>query len=290
MIDDGSKDNGPCLVSQYALNHKNLVFRSFANAGVPACTFARLQPHGGAVIHDHRDTMDHLDPDAFMITLDFVVKYAEKLIKGFVKDYLLRANANVVDAFNLLSSTWNGEFMNDTAANVEASNEWKLLKALNLVDASGIGGDIIDTKNGKSFIKGSAYGDLVEDYAKLDDNPAKSTASRDYTGGNKYVKEIGFEIESDKISLNDSVTDGWFIKSSSEISSLPDSIKNRLFNLSVATGKNAAADAPNAPAKITKESGNITVTDGNKYIANAMDEPTFFYDNESAVYHTIVYR
>ena len=189
--------------------------------------------------------------------------YAEKLIKGFVKDYLLRANANVVDAFNLLSSTWNGEFMNDTAANVEASNEWKLLKALNLVDASGIGGDIIDTKNGKSFIKGSAYGDLVEDYAKLDDNPSKSTATRDYTGGNKHVKEIGFQIESDKISLNDHVTDGWFIKSNSEISVLPDAIKNRLFNLSVATGKNN-----NTAAEITKDAeGKVTVGDGNKYIA-----------------------
>lgn len=33
VIDDGSNDNGPSLVSQYALNHNNLVIRSFANAG-----------------------------------------------------------------------------------------------------------------------------------------------------------------------------------------------------------------------------------------------------------------
>ena len=58
---------------------------SFASAGVPACTFARLQPRGGAVIHDHRDTMDHLDPDAFMITLNFVVQYGDLLANAPVR-------------------------------------------------------------------------------------------------------------------------------------------------------------------------------------------------------------
>ena len=52
---------------------------SFADAGVPACTFARLSPRGGAQIHNHNDTMDHLDPDAFMITLNFVSVFAEQL-------------------------------------------------------------------------------------------------------------------------------------------------------------------------------------------------------------------
>jgi Iap family predicted aminopeptidase len=46
---------------------------SFANAGVPSCSFARLNPTGGATIHNRHDTMEHLDPDSFMITLNFVV-------------------------------------------------------------------------------------------------------------------------------------------------------------------------------------------------------------------------
>ena len=50
---------------------------SFAGAGVPACTFARLAPMGGAQIHNHNDTIEHLDPDAFMITLNFVAPFAE---------------------------------------------------------------------------------------------------------------------------------------------------------------------------------------------------------------------
>ena len=55
---------------------------SFAIAGVPSCSFARLAPRGGAVIHDHRDTMEHLDPDSFMITLNFVVKFSSQIINA----------------------------------------------------------------------------------------------------------------------------------------------------------------------------------------------------------------
>ena len=52
---------------------------SFATAGVPACTFARLAPRGGAQIHNHNDTMDHLDPDSFMITANFVALFAQQI-------------------------------------------------------------------------------------------------------------------------------------------------------------------------------------------------------------------
>lgn len=52
---------------------------SFASAGVPAVTFARLAATGGAQIHNHNDVMDRLDPDSFMITLDFVSKFAEQV-------------------------------------------------------------------------------------------------------------------------------------------------------------------------------------------------------------------
>ena len=53
---------------------------SFAANGVPSCTFARLAPMGGAQIHNHYDTMEHLDPDSFMITLNFATKYASLLV------------------------------------------------------------------------------------------------------------------------------------------------------------------------------------------------------------------
>jgi len=52
---------------------------SFAGAGVPACTFARLQAMGGAQIHNHNDTMEHIDPDSFMITQNFAALFAEQI-------------------------------------------------------------------------------------------------------------------------------------------------------------------------------------------------------------------
>ncbi len=55
---------------------------SFANAGVPSCSFARLNPMGGATIHNRHDTMEHLDPDSFMITLNFVVLLSEQILNA----------------------------------------------------------------------------------------------------------------------------------------------------------------------------------------------------------------
>jgi len=52
---------------------------SFAGAGVPACTFARLNAMGGAQIHNNTDTFDRIDPDSFMITLNFVALFAEQI-------------------------------------------------------------------------------------------------------------------------------------------------------------------------------------------------------------------
>jgi hypothetical protein len=52
---------------------------SFASAGVPACTFARLNAMGGAQIHNNTDTFDRIDPDSFMITLNFVALFAEQI-------------------------------------------------------------------------------------------------------------------------------------------------------------------------------------------------------------------
>ena len=192
--------------------------------------------------------------------------YADKLVKSFVKNILFtNKNTDTFTSFSTLSSIWNGEFLKSgdpDCAEMKMLDDMNIdLSALNVIDTKTIDGDVYE------YIKGSAYGDLVEDYAKLDANPAKSTATRDYTGGNKYIADIGFKLESEKIALNDHVTDGWFIKSSSEVSSLPDSIKNRLFNLSVATGKNADSANVNAAATITNDASGIAVSSGNKYIA-----------------------
>ncbi len=57
---------------------------AFAAAGVPGMTFARLAPKGGAEIHNRHDQMDYLDPDAFIKTVEFMVKFSEQVVNAKV--------------------------------------------------------------------------------------------------------------------------------------------------------------------------------------------------------------
>ncbi len=214
--------------------------------------------------------------------------YAKELVNTFVSKYLLtEKNTDTFAAFSTLSSIWNGEFIKDNDPN-GPENKMIADMGLNLNDLGVLSSKTIDGTV-YNYIKGSTYGDLVEDYAKLDPNPSLSNASRDYTGGNKYIAKIGFNLETEKVGLEDHVVDGWFIKSSSEISSLPDNIKNRLFNLSVATGKNN----PDTAATLTKEGETFKLSDGSKYIAKNGNN-FFLRDNKLMVnqkdYETVIFH
>ena len=57
---------------------------SFAGAGVPAVTFARLAPRGGCEIHSRRDTLEHLDPTAFIKTVEFMAKFSDTVVNAKV--------------------------------------------------------------------------------------------------------------------------------------------------------------------------------------------------------------
>ena len=57
---------------------------SFAMAGVPAVTFARLAPRGGAEIHSRKDIIDHLDPDKFIKTVEFMAKFSDNVVNAKV--------------------------------------------------------------------------------------------------------------------------------------------------------------------------------------------------------------
>jgi len=56
----------------------------FAKAGIPAVTFARLAPKGGAEIHSRKDNFSVLDPDAFIRTVGFMVKFSEQVVNAKV--------------------------------------------------------------------------------------------------------------------------------------------------------------------------------------------------------------
>lgn len=57
---------------------------SFADAGVPGLSFARIAPQGGAVIHSRKDVMDFLEEENYYKTCDFIATFAERLINSKV--------------------------------------------------------------------------------------------------------------------------------------------------------------------------------------------------------------
>ena len=56
----------------------------FADNGVPALSFARLAPRGGAEIHSRKDVMDFLDSKNYYETCEFINDFASRMINSKV--------------------------------------------------------------------------------------------------------------------------------------------------------------------------------------------------------------
>lgn len=56
----------------------------FADAGVPALSFARIAPAGGAVIHSRKDVMDYLEEDNYYNSCDFIATFSERMVESVV--------------------------------------------------------------------------------------------------------------------------------------------------------------------------------------------------------------
>ncbi|MCM1131682.1 MAG: M28 family metallopeptidase [Roseburia sp.] len=55
---------------------------SFADHGVPALSFARLAPRGGAEIHSRKDVLDFLNQENYYRTANFMIAFAERMIES----------------------------------------------------------------------------------------------------------------------------------------------------------------------------------------------------------------
>ncbi|MGN1398504.1 MAG: M20/M25/M40 family metallo-hydrolase [Erysipelotrichaceae bacterium] len=73
-------------INGFAIMAKQGVYSSdstpFADKGVPAVSFARIAPNGGAVIHSKKDVIDFLSEANYYSTCDFITKFAERLINS----------------------------------------------------------------------------------------------------------------------------------------------------------------------------------------------------------------
>ena len=176
-------------------------------------------------------------------------KGAVNLMNTYVNDIIFdaaRTNAIDLDSFKTVSNAWIGAFMKDAtytdapeyALMSKAVPEYFVNPKVNPEDGSA-NADYDATKG--SYIQGTAYGDMMEEIEKINENPALSQNESSYTGGNTYSVEVGKEIKTRELELQDHTYTGWYVKSVG-VSDLPDSIKNQLFDINVANALSGEAN------------------------------------------------
>ena len=69
----------------------------FADVGIPAISFARLSPQGGARIHSHIDVIERLNAKPYYKTIDFIAKISSKWINSVAFPIPKEIPQNMVD-------------------------------------------------------------------------------------------------------------------------------------------------------------------------------------------------
>lgn len=59
----------------------------FADNGVPATSFARIAPMGGAKIHTRNDVLDHMSPEAYISSLNVLISYSDRIVNAIYFPY-----------------------------------------------------------------------------------------------------------------------------------------------------------------------------------------------------------
>ena len=157
-------------------------------------------------------------------------KGASDLMNTYVNDYIFDSSATPreidLNSFKMVSNAWTGTFM--SKADYATTDEYALMNAA--IPEYLVSGT-------KPYFKGTAYGDMMEEIEKISADPKLSQNEGSYTGSNSYTVEVGKEIKTRELELEDNTSTGWYIKSVG-VSSLPESIKSKLFDINVANALN----------------------------------------------------
>lgn len=175
-----------------------------------------------------RTSARHIDVLAIAKNSEYA-KGAVNLMNTFVNDTIFdnaRTDAITLDSFKLVSNAWVGAFMADKANHQEEYNLMK--KAIPEYETSNSKGE---------FFQGTAYGDMMEELEKISENPKLSENESTYTNSGAYTWETGRDIKTAELQLKDYTSTGWYVKSVG-VASLPDSLKNQLFDINVANALN----------------------------------------------------
>ena len=174
-------------------------------------------------------------------------KGAAELMNTFVNTVIFnkdRHEAIDLDTFKMVSNAWVGAFMsNDDYATNEATKPMYdlMYAAVPEYKKSYDGVDKDGNPHTYNYFQGTAYGQMVEEFEKISDNPVLSENESSYTAGNTYTIGTGMEIKTNELKLKNHTSTGWYVKSTGA-SVLPDSLKNQLFDINVANAVDQKED------------------------------------------------
>lgn len=157
-----------------------------------------------------QQTGDEYPTAARELMIAFANRYIEKQATGEDK--------GVMD-LELISEAWAGH------PNMSAG-------AKQLLDDAGFEKVEYPVDSGKYYYPATSYGKVIEDYKKITDSRYNTENESTFTGDNTYPKEVGLQMKTDEVALEDYVTEGWY--NSTDKSSVPSKFSERLFELEVA--------------------------------------------------------
>ena len=166
-------------------------------------------------------------------------KGAINLMNTFVNNVIFdndRTYDITLDDFKVVSNAWIGTFMDDANYNAASTDGKKTAWDLMNAAVPEYLQDSTDSASGKYF-QGTAFGEMMEEMEKINENPKLSENESAYTANNAYSVDTGKEIKKSELQLKDYTSTGWYVKSSGA-GSLPDAIKNQLFDINVANALN----------------------------------------------------
>lgn len=238
---------------------------------------------------------------------------ARYLVNEFVDKYVLASpmtgdeeaisvaasdNKVDLDTLKILSDSWKGTTLWEDKEKTTPTEEGELLSEAGLTYDSEL-----------DVFYGTQYAKIKSDYAKINDDPLinDSSIESDFTGSGAYTKEVGLMLKEREIYLEDHTETGWYIKNGG-LSSLPDSIRSRLFNVGVA---NALSEDPQKEidqdrwqlngttweyakgANMNTESPYVALINGSYYLktetteSGSANRDMVFYDNDSSTFYIV---
>lgn len=162
----------------------------------------------------------------------------------------------------------------------------------------------VTSKSQLEYYKGTSYGDLAVNYEKIySTNPATATsASSSFTESNSYPTYIGLQQKVLSLRETDNTYNGWYIKNGG-LTDLPEAIRNRLFNIAVATGVKETEDEREEASRTysdgkwkeaTNESAYVARINGHNYLKKAsrvkgdsIEKDILHYDASSNTYYIV---